>query len=198
MTMRLTIIRWFAQSVFCILTCSFNLVAKSTEYPMQWAPNPQAVDIESAAAHVYHELGENTIGEAEGNEGGDEGGDEIETDRDSFTPATTTAGRGRLIMESAYTFIDNRGRKESHSLPELLFRYGLSERFEFRLGWNYEIAGAPGGVSGGHGGAGAHSGENELERESNIAYGIKYRITDPSSWLPESAVILHGFSPTSG
>src|SRR4051812_13003374 len=30
---------------------------------------------------------------------------EIETDRDSFTPATSTAGRGRLIVESAYSFL---------------------------------------------------------------------------------------------
>src|SRR5262245_49060578 len=38
--------------------------------------------------------------------------DAIETDRDSFTPATTTAGRRRLIVESAYSFIDNRDVKE--------------------------------------------------------------------------------------
>src|SRR5262245_37751155 len=35
-------------------------------------------------------------------------GDEIETDRDSFTPAPGTAGRGRVIVESAYTYTDNR------------------------------------------------------------------------------------------
>ena len=33
--------------------------------------------------------------------------DEIETDRDSFTPATTTAGWGLTIIESGYSFIDN-------------------------------------------------------------------------------------------
>src|SRR5262249_37582391 len=33
---------------------------------------------------------------------------EIETDRDSFTPAVSTAGRGLVIVESAYTFLDNR------------------------------------------------------------------------------------------
>ncbi len=60
--------------------------------------------------------------------------DEIETDRDSFTPATTIAGWRRLIVESAYSFIDNRGVKETHSYPELLLRYGLTERLELRLG----------------------------------------------------------------
>src|SRR5262249_2912814 len=74
--------------------------------------------------------------------------DEIETDRDSFTPATTTAGRGRLILESAYSFQDNRGVKETHSFPEFLLRYGLTERLELRVGGNYEVGGAGNDVSG--------------------------------------------------
>lgn len=37
--------------------------------------------------------------------------DEIETDRDSFTPATTTAGYGRTIFEAAHSFIDNRAHR---------------------------------------------------------------------------------------
>ena len=80
--------------------------------------------------------------------------DEIETDRDSFTPATTTAGRGRLISEFAYSFIDNRRVKDTHSLPELILRYGLTEWVELRLGWNYEVGGAGSEVTGSGGGAG--------------------------------------------
>ena len=53
----------------------------------------------------------------EGGQGREAGSDEIETDRDAFTPATRTVGRGRLIVESAYTFIDNRRVKETHSSP---------------------------------------------------------------------------------
>ena len=66
--------------------------------------------------------------------------DEIETDRDSFTPATKLAGIGRIIMESAYSFIENRGVASTHSYPELLFRYGLTDRLELRLGWNTRLA----------------------------------------------------------
>src|SRR5262249_42491159 len=32
----------------------------------------------------------------------------LETDRDSFTPATTTVNKNRWILESSYSFIDNR------------------------------------------------------------------------------------------
>src|SRR4029453_3610479 len=39
----------------------------------------------------------------------------LETDRDSFTPATTTAGAGRWIVESAYSFIDNRRAPDTSS-----------------------------------------------------------------------------------
>lgn len=125
-------------------------------------------------------------------------GGEIETDRDSFTPATTTAGRGRLIVESAYTFLDNRRVKETHSLPELVLRYGLTDRVELRLGWNYEVGGA------GNDTTGSGSGEtdtpflNQLERESNFAYGVKLKMTETDAFLPGSALILQAFTPTSG
>ncbi len=74
--------------------------------------------------------------------------DEIETDRDSFTPATTTAGANRLILESAYSFLDNRHTFETHSFPEFIARRGVTDWFEFRLGWNYEIGGEGNTVSG--------------------------------------------------
>jgi hypothetical protein len=64
---------------------------------------------------------------------------EIETDRDSFTPATSVVGRKRLVVESAYSFIDNRGVPETHSLPEIVARYGIADNVELRLGVNYEV-----------------------------------------------------------
>jgi hypothetical protein len=124
--------------------------------------------------------------------------DEIETDRDSFTPATTTAGRRRLIVESAYSFIDNRGIKETHSFPELILRYGLTERVELRLGWNYEVGGAESDVSGADAGEEGLTGAGRLERASDISYGVKLRVTNQSRWLPQSAVIVQAATPTSG
>jgi hypothetical protein len=124
--------------------------------------------------------------------------DAIETDRDSFTPATTTAGRRRLIVESAYSFLDNRGVKETHSFPELIFRYGLTDRLELRLGWNYEVGGAGNEISGVDVGDDDLPLVSGLERESRLSYGLKFQVTEPREWLPRSAVILQGFSPTSG
>lgn len=122
--------------------------------------------------------------------------DAVETDRDSFTPATTTAGKGRLITESAYSFIDNRDVPETHSYPELLFRYGLNETVELRLGWNYEVGGASNTTSGTD--LSDVTEEAAIERESNLYYGAKLRATSQQGWKPESALIVEGYTPTSG
>lgn len=127
---------------------------------------------------------------ARGEEAGERGDedDEIETDRDSFTPATTTAGRRRLILESAWTFTDHRAVPDGHSLPELIGRYGLTDRLELRLGWNYEVGGATGEATGHSIGVTGAAPDREIERESNASYGLKYQVNKQQSWLPESAV----------
>lgn len=122
--------------------------------------------------------------------------DEIETDRDSFTPATTVAGWGRLVIESAYSFIDNDNVPETHSLPELLVRYGVNDWFEFRLGWNYEIGGVGSPISGNV--PSDFDAESELEEESRLLYGFKAWLTEQQGWTPQSVVIVQGYTPTCG
>ncbi len=122
---------------------------------------------------------------------------EIETDRDSFTPATTLVPQGRLMIESAYSFIDNRDVAETHSFPELVTRYGINDWLELRLGWNYEVGGASNSIS-------ANAGEPEdldgagIERDSQISYGLKVALTDQDEWIPQSALIVQAGTPTSG
>lgn len=129
---------------------------------------------------------------------GEERRDEIETDRDSFTPATTTAGRGRWIVEAAHSFQNNRNAKETNSFPELLLRYGLTQRLELRLGFNYEVGGSGNVTSGIDAGDDSFLSPGKLERESRIAYGLKYAVAEQDRWRPGSAVILQAFTPTSG
>lgn len=133
---------------------------------------------------------------AVGEEGENPFADPIETDRDSFTPSTRTVERERWIVESSYSFVDNRRKAETHSLPELLVRYGLTKRIELRFGGNYEVGGEGADVSGA-------GGTEELEgsglvRESQLLYGLKLRMTEQDRWRPESSVILQGHTPTSG
>lgn len=123
---------------------------------------------------------------------------EIETDRDSFTPATSVVGRSRLVVESAYSFLDNRGVKETHSFPELLMRYGITDRIEVRLGWNYEVGGAGNSATGVDASDEDVTGRNGLIREHNLAYGLKVLIAEQNTWRPRVSAILQGFTPTGG
>jgi hypothetical protein len=119
----------------------------------------------------------------------------IETDRDSFTPATTTVEYGRLVLESSYSFVDNVGVPETHSFPELLLRLGVAERIELRLGANYEIGGEASSISGIGGGIGDFD-ATDIESESSVLYGVKFAVTDQDGLLPRSAMILQGHTST--
>jgi hypothetical protein len=123
--------------------------------------------------------------------------DEIETDRDSFTPASTTASYRRFIYESAWSYIENRNVPDTHSLPEAVVRYGVNDWFELRLGWNYEVGGAPNMISG-NASDPEEATENKLERDSQIFYGGKVSLTDQRGWRPQSAFIVQAGTPTSG
>lgn len=136
---------------------------------------------------------ETELGEFEPEEEEEE---EIETDRDSFTPATGVVGYRRVVLESAYSFIDNRTVPETHSLPELLVRFGITDKIELRFGFNYEVGGAGNPISGNvpddlEGSAG-------LEYESRVLYGAKIWLSQQDGWRPKSSLMLQGFTPTSG
>lgn len=119
--------------------------------------------------------------------------EEFDTDRDSFTFAPTTPGPVTSILESSYSFIDDRSGPQAHSFPEVLIRRGLGERLEARIGFNYETGG-PGTVSGSEFG-----GEDlETEDESRILYGAKLETSGQDGWLPRSAAVLQGYTPVSG
>lgn len=125
------------------------------------------------------------------------GDEEIETDRDSFTPSPSTAPAGLFILESAYSFIDNRSVADTHSYPELVTRYGVNDWLELRLGWNYEVGGESAAVSGSSSGSGEFE-SAEIEREGQVSYGFKAALTEQDEWIPESAFIVQAGTPTSG
>lgn len=164
------------------------------------SPSTLSMQQESSAGSTFDSIWSSrrprrdALGQEEGSEGSVERPDEIETDRDSFTPAVTTVARHRTILESAYTFTDFRHGGEGHSFPELLIRYGITDRWELRLGWNYEIAGIPA-----LDGEGASlPGEGGKEFGNRVTYGSKFRLTEAEGWLPGSAIILAGATPTGG
>ncbi len=116
----------------------------------------------------------------------------VETDRNSFTFARMTAGADRLIIESSYSFVDLHGEKTKNSFPELLMRYGIGDRFELRLGWNYETGRErkpdAGNIAGFFG----------ANAEQQIFYGFKAALSRQAGWVPGSAILAQGHTPTGG
>jgi len=58
----------------------------------------------------------------------------IVTDRPDFTESSVVVPKGSVQLESGFTFVRASKTSKSLSGPELLFRQGLTERLELRLG----------------------------------------------------------------
>jgi hypothetical protein len=116
----------------------------------------------------------------------------IETDRNSFTFAPFTPGAGRLIIESSYSYLNIGHEGAKHSFPELVLRYGIGDRLELRLGYNYETGRAS---QAGEGDIAANFGINA---EQQILYGFKYAVTrqtPESGLMPHSAIFAQAHTP---
>lgn len=114
----------------------------------------------------------------------------LETDRPDFTEASSVVPRGILQVETGYTFTsDSEGgiRNQSQTLPESLFRYGITDNAEFRLVWNYLWQDTTS--------AGVREHEDGAE---DLTLGTKLALTSQSGWMPESALILDMSTPTGG
>ncbi len=69
---------------------------------------------------------------------GSEEEDRIDPDRPHFPEASTTVGKGRVVLESGYTFMEKRSSFSSQTYPEALLRVGMfAEWFEFRIGQSF-------------------------------------------------------------
>jgi len=113
----------------------------------------------------------------------------IETERHDFTQSAVTVGRHVVQLESGYSYFykDSDGEIESsHTGPEMLLRFGLSEDIEVRLRWNYAWQLNDIGPD--------ESGSEDLR------YSIKLQMTRQTEGglLPTSALEMRGTAPTAG
>ncbi|MGH7592902.1 MAG: transporter [Gemmatimonadales bacterium] len=71
----------------------------------------------------------------------------IDTDRPDFTDGVHTIARHHIQFETGYTYQEGRGADPgySHSVPEMLVRFGVTSRVEVRMGENFLVqrAGGP-------------------------------------------------------
>ncbi len=124
-------------------------------------------------------------------QGGPPGLDEpLASDRPDFTEASCTVGRGRVQLETGYTYIHDAagpGSMSQHSFPEMLWRVGLfAEWFEFRIAYNHgaeisRLTGQP---------------DTVIRGSQDIYLGAKIGLTPQQGWLPEMAIMPQMLVPT--
>ena len=110
----------------------------------------------------------------------------LEPDRPHFPEAVTAAGKGRVILESGYTFNSNGSAFASHAFPEMLWRVGMfSNWFELRFGQSFlhqreTLAGVTTTTSG----------------MQDLYLGAKIVVMEQHGWLPAVALIPQMTVPT--
>ena len=109
----------------------------------------------------------------------------METDRHDFTQAPKVVGDGVLQLEYGllYTTLSEGTRREtSYATPELLMRYGVNERTEFRVrfnyGWKYDNQ------------------DEDIQGSEDMRFGIKYQLSEQECCRPDVAVELILSAPT--
>ena len=111
----------------------------------------------------------------------------LETERHDFTQSTKTVGRGVLQFEAGYSYFykDRDAEIEhSHTTPEGLLRFGLSDDVEVRCRWTY--------------GWRFIDVENDLGASQDLIWSVKLGMTEQCGWLPQSALEIRSSVPTGG
>ncbi len=116
--------------------------------------------------------------------------DRLVTDRPHICEATSTVGKGRIQLETGYSFFgDNSSgiKTQTHSFPEPLLRYGMfAEWFELRLATNYlverqQMVGQPGSTKSG---------------TDDMLIAAKVALFKQDRWLPDFTVFPQMRLPT--
>ncbi|WP_230401597.1 transporter [Hanstruepera ponticola] len=113
----------------------------------------------------------------------------LETDRPDATEASSTVPQGYLQVETGgfyQTFEKNQIKTENFTYNTTLVRYGLSDNFELRLGWNLQEDVTH--ING-------QKLDNVLSGFSPLLLGMKVYITEEKGWIPEISLIGHVFLP---
>jgi len=110
----------------------------------------------------------------------------LDPDRPHLPESSTAVGKGRIVLESGYTFSKKGSTFTSQSYPEGLLRIGMfADWFEFRLGQSFlnreqTVAGV----------------RTRAEGAQDLYLGIKLALVEQQGLLPEIAVIPQMTFPT--
>lgn len=113
------------------------------------------------------------------------------TDRPDFTESTEAIPPGHFQLEAGYTFSYDKEkgvRSRDHTAPELLFRIGLIENLELRIGWDgysYTDTQSRGTTPGGR----SVSVDDWSQGANDMSLGFKYKLLEQDGVIPHFGVI---------
>ena len=113
----------------------------------------------------------------------------IETDRHDFTQSVKTVGKGTVQFEYGYLYFykDNSEEIEhTHVTPELVMRYGLTDRSEIKIRWNYAWRFFD-----------AEDGD-DLDSAEDLRLEFKLETSEADQWIPDSAFAFRMTVPAGG
>jgi len=102
----------------------------------------------------------------------------INTARPSFSSPATTLERGHWQIEGGYQFTSNDDDgvdSDNHTIPQVLLRFGLNERFEANLFWS--------------GYTDIDSNRGDVDGVNDVAVGVSYQITPDDAQLAMGAFV---------
>jgi hypothetical protein len=115
----------------------------------------------------------------------------INTDRSDFTDTPVSVGKGGTIMENGFTYTRVRTsdtHSELRTLPETLFRFGITNEFELRFKFlGYSMLDQKDLTTGQ---SGSIFGTNDLD------VGFKYEIFQQRNWFPLTTLVAGALLPS--
>ena len=116
----------------------------------------------------------------------------INTDRPDFTDVATVVGKGVTQFETGWSYRnhgDPAGAFDRNTLPEILVRHGINDRFEWRIKWdlgwtNTTYRDYATGQS------------QTVDGSSDIQLGFKRILVDQDDWVPLQTVVTRLWVPT--
>ena len=116
----------------------------------------------------------------------------INTDRPDYTDVATVVGKGVTQFESGWTYRnhgDPVGAWDRNTVPELLVRHGMSDRFEWRIKWDLGYTSTTYRDY-------ATGQTQTVDGASDIQLGFKWILVDQDDWVPLQTVVTRLWVPT--
>ena len=113
----------------------------------------------------------------------------IVTDRPDFTESSSTVGKGRVQLESGYTFSrdGDASVRSNHAYPELLLRAGVfADRLELRVGQSFTRTSV----------TSVEGDRRSLHGADDLYLGVKLAVAAQRGWRPEVALVVQSTVPT--